>query len=307
MKRMLALLLALACAFSLTGCHSREELQAMRRQLDYANGVKDFDLPHPLATRSGVTLDEQEIYSDSNLTVTALGIYEEEDFYCLPLTLRNTSSYQIGWYNGMDFQVNGWQTYAWADVDSRSVISGGVDVITLRIDKDSLSQVVAPGELKGALQYFVDDDRNYVGHSIPIALTTSAGAGEDKPFDLQVPVWSADGLSLYLTDMRSSSYELVFSFYLDNQSGDGCYFDVNEDSISLNGSGEDELVSWGYASLSGAGKKSFDLRLDWDELEALGIDRSTPLRTLSFTATVSLDNDWENYVPITADLTALKN
>ena len=88
MKRMLALLLALACAFSLTGCHSREELQAMRRQLDYANGVKDFDLPHPLATGSGVTLDEQEIYSDSNLTVTALGIYEEEDFYCLPLTLR---------------------------------------------------------------------------------------------------------------------------------------------------------------------------------------------------------------------------
>ena len=307
MKRTLALLLALACAFSLTGCHSREELQAMRRQLDYANGVKDFDLPHPLATGSGVTLDEQEIYSDSNLTVTALGIYEEEDFYCLPLTLRNTSSYQIGWYNGMDFQVNGWQTYAWADVDSRSVISGGVDVITLRIDKDSLSQVVAPGELKGALQYFVDDDRNYVGHSIPIALTTSAGAGEDKPFDVQELVWSEDGLSLYLTGMRSSSYELVFSFYLDNQSGDGCYFDVNEDSISLNGSGEDELVSWGYASLSGAGKKSFDLRLDWDELEALGIDRSTPLRTLSFTATVSLDNDWENYVPITADLTALKN
>ena len=307
MKRMLALLLALACAFSLTGCHSREELQAMRRQLDYANGVKDFDLPHPLATRSGVTLDEQEIYSDSNLTVTALGIYEEEDFYCLPLTLRNTSSYQIGWYNGMDFQVNGWQTYAWADVDSRSVISGGVDVITLRIDKDSLSQVVAPGELKGALQYFVDDDRNYVGHSIPIALTTSAGAGEDKPFDLQVPVWSADGLSLYLTDMRSSSYELVFSFYLDNQSGDGCYFDVNEDSISLNGSEESLLSGWGYASLSEAGKKSFDLCLDWDELEALGIDRSTPLRTLSFTATVSLDNDWENYVPITADLTALKN
>ena len=307
MKRMLALLLALACAFSLTGCHSREELQAMRRQLDYANGVKDFDLPHPLATGSGVTLDEQEIYSDSNLTVTALGIYEAEGYYRIPLTLRNTSSYQIGWYNGMDFQVNGWQTYAWADVDSRSVISGGVDVITLRIDKDSLSQVVAPGELKGALQYFVDDDRNYVGHSIPIALTTSAGAGEDKPFDLQVPVWSADGLSLYLTDMRSSSYELVFSFYLENQSGDGCYFDVNEDSISLNGSGEDELVSWGYASLSGAGKKSFDLRLDWDELEALGIDRSTPLRTLSFTATVSLDNDWENYVPITADLTALKN
>lgn len=307
MKRMLALLLALACAFSLTGCHSREELQAMRRQLDYANGVKDFDLPHPLATRSGVTLDEQEIYSDSNLTVTALGIYEEEDFYCLPLTLRNTSSYQIGWYNGMDFQVNGWQTYAWADVDSRSVISGGVDVITLRIDKDSLSQVVAPGELKGALQYFVDDDRNYVGHSIPIALTTSAGAGEDKPFDLQVPVWSADGLSLYLTDMRSSSYELVFSFYLENQSEDGYFFEVDEDSISLNGSGEDELVSWGYASLSGAGKKSFDLRLDWDELEALGIDRSTPLRTLSFTATVSSSDDREISVPISVDLTALEN
>ena len=307
MKRTLALLLALACAFSLTGCHSREELQAMRRQLDYASGVKDFDLPSPLATESGITLDEQEVYSDSNLTVTALGIYEEEDFYCLPLTLRNTSSYTIGWYNGMDFWVNGWQTYAWIDVDSRSVISGGVDVITFRIDKDNLSQVVAPGELRGALQYFVDDDRNYVGHSIPIALTTSAGAGEDKPFDLQVPVWSADGLSLYLTGMRSSSYELVFSFYLENQSEDGYFFEVDEDSISLNGSGEDELVSWGYASLSGAGKKSFDLRLDWDELEALGIDRSTPLRTLSFTATVSLDNDWENYVPITADLTALKN
>ena len=307
MKRMLALLLALACAFSLTGCHSREELQAMRRQLDYANGVKDFDLPHPLATRSGVTLDEQEIYSDSNLTVTALGIYEEEDFYCLPLTLRNTSSYTIGWYNGMDFWVNGWQTYAWIDVDSRSVISGGVDVITFRIDKDNLSQVVAPGELRGALQYFVDDDRNYVGHSIPIALTTSAGAGEDKPFDLQVPVWSADGLSLYLTGMRSSSYELVFSFYLENQSEDGYFFEVDEDSISLNGSEESLLSGWGYASLSESGKKSFDLRLDWDELEALGIDRSTPLRTLSFTATVSLDNDWENYVPITADLTALKN
>ena len=307
MKRMLALLLALACAFSLTGCHSREELQAMRRQLDYASGVTDFDLPSPLATESGITLDEQEVYSDSNLTVTALGIYEEEDFYCLPLTLRNTSSYTIGWYNGMDFWVNGWQTYAWIDVDSRSVISGGVDVITLRIDKDSLSQVVAPGELKGALQYFVDDDRNYVGHSIPIALTTSAGAGEDKPFDLQVPVWSADGLSLYLTGMRSSSYELVFSFYLENQSEDGYFFEVDEDSISLNGSEESLLSGWGYASLSESGKKSFDLRLDWDELEALGIDRSTPLRTLSFTATVSLDNDWENYVPITADLTALKN
>ena len=253
MKRMLALLLALACAFSLTGCHSREELQAMRRQLDYANGVKDFDLPHPLATRSGVTLDEQEIYSDSNLTVTALGIYEEEDFYCLPLTLRNTSSYQIGWYNGMDFQVNGWQTYAWADVDSRSVISGGMDLITFQIDKDGLSQVVTPGELKGALLYYVDDDSSYVGRTVPIELTTSAGAGENKPFDVQELVWSEDGLSLYLTGMRSSSYDLVFSFYLDNQSGDGCYFDVNEDSISLNGSGEDELVSWGYASLSGAG------------------------------------------------------
>ena len=307
MKRMLALLLALACAFSLTGCHSREELQAMRRQLDYANGVKDFDLPHPLATGSGVTLDEQEIYSDSNLTVTALGIYEAEGYYRIPLTLRNTGSYEIDWYHDTDFCVNGWQTYAWIDVDSRSVISGGMDLITFQIDKDGLSQVVTPGELKGALQYYVDDDSSYVGRTVPIELTTSAGAGENKPFDVQELVWSEDGLSLYLTGMRSSSYDLVFSFYLDNQSGDGCYFDVNEDSISLNGSEESLLSGWGYASLSGAGKKGFDLRLDWDELEALGIDRSTPLRTLSFTATVSLDNDWENYVPITADLTALKN
>ena len=307
MKRMLALLLALACAFSLTGCHSREELQAMRRQLDYANGVKDFDLPHPLATRSGVTLDEQEIYSDSNLTVTALGIYEAEGYYRIPLTLRNTGSYEIDWYHDTDFCVNGWQTYAFIDVDSRSVISGGMDLITFQIDKDGLSQVVTPGELKGALQYYVDDDSSYVGRTVPIELTTSAGAGENKPFDVQVPVWSADGLSLYLTDMRSSSYELVFSFYLENQSEDGYFFEVDEDSISLNGSEESLLSGWGYASLSEAGKKSFDLCLDWDELEALDMDRSTPLQELSFTATVSSSDDREISVPISVDLTALEN
>ncbi|MBQ8934978.1 MAG: hypothetical protein IJ049_01055, partial [Oscillospiraceae bacterium] len=129
----------------------------------------------------------------------------------------------------------------------------------------------------------------------------------NKPFDVQVPVWSQDDVSLYLTGMRSSSYELVFSFYLENQSKDACSFDVEEDSISLNGSEESLLSGWGYVSLPEAGKKSFDLRLDWDELEALGMDRSTPLTTLSFTATVSLDDDWENIVPINVDLTLLKN
>ncbi len=163
-------------------------------------------------------------------------------YYRIPLTLRNTGSYEIDWYHDTDFCVNGWQTYAFIDVDSRSVISGGMDLITFQIDKDGLSQVVTPGELKGALQYYVDDDSSYVGRTVPIELTTSAGAGENKPFDVQELVWSEDDLSLYLTGMRSSSYDLVFSFYLDNQSGDGCYFDVNEDSISLNGSGEDELV-----------------------------------------------------------------
>ena len=122
-----------------------------------------------------------------------------------------------------------------------------------------------------------------------------------------MPVWSADGLSLYLTDMRSSSYELVFSFYLENQSEDGYFFEVDEDSISLNGSEESLLSGWGYASLSEAGKKSFDLCLDWDELEALDMDRSTPLQELSFTATVSSSDDREISVPISVDLTALEN
>ncbi|MBQ8935386.1 MAG: hypothetical protein IJ049_03165, partial [Oscillospiraceae bacterium] len=174
MKRTLALLLALACVFSLTGCRTREERQTMRRQLDYANGTLEPDLPDHLETEDGTTLDEQVIYDKKGVTITALGIYEDTNYYYIPFSFRNNSKEDLSWFVDA-ITVNGWISFGWLE-DAEQVVHGGLDYNTLRIDRDSLSAVLRPGRITGS---FVLEDENWT--TVSFSLTTSAGEGENKP------------------------------------------------------------------------------------------------------------------------------
>lgn len=298
MKRILSLTLALLCLLSLTACRSREERQAIRRQLDYANGTAEIELPQPLATAGGITLDKQVIYDRNGVTVTLMGIYEDGSYYHLPILVENNGIRSVSlWVE--DLIVNGWVVSAYF-IDTVDVVSGGTDLLDLELHRHSLSQVAEIGRITGSLS--LSGDALTEPETISFSVTTSAGEGTNLPLLEAEPVWTDGSLSLYLQGVQQDSFSLTLSFILENSGSEELAFSA-DDEIRLNGT-ELSNALYVFNAIPGGTKCSFDLNLAWYQLEEVGIQPETQLSSLAITAELHNQNYDGRSVPVTVDLSS---
>lgn len=294
MKRLLALLLALLCLASLTGCRTREERQEMRRQLDYASGKT------PIAERDyclddGTVLAEQVVYEKNGVTITALGIYENDYAYCIPLRVRNESGSDI--YCGM---TGGCSVDRWA-ADGYfylNVVSGGMADEELTLYKDGLRYLdgMTLHEITGTLYYYSEDD--YEDITIPLTFDLGNGgiAEEDTPGTVLA---EGDGFTFRYLECVQESWSVQYLFCLENTGDRTIEVEIENNEVTVNGREEESLWFYDFVQVPAGTLALGTLELGSYELESLNIYHVEEIERLNFTLSLSYYDSWsEQTVPV---------
>ncbi len=135
MRRLLCALLALCLAAGLCACRSRDERDALRAQLDYANGYAGPERTD-WAMDDGTTVERTVLLAqEDGLTVTALGIYEDDYDVSLVLQVRNEGRRDVS-LSCDRLAVNGWEVDAY--VYGSTVYAGGMADLQLSFPRAGL-------------------------------------------------------------------------------------------------------------------------------------------------------------------------
>lgn len=294
MKRLLCLLLALGCLAALPGCRSHEERQEMRRQLDYASGKAAYE-PAGTALEDGTTLEEQVFYDGSGITCTILGIYEDEDSYYLPYSIRNDSKGEAD-VTLRSVTLNGWNMDlgdSWAEV-----ISGGMEYGEYQLHKDSLPSLVELGAVSSIQLWgsvYCDTTAGasqYQDFNAALFTSNPPTAGEDA-----LPgqsVYEDGNLSITYLGLTETSWNYQLCFVVENKSDETLYFnqyyDAEEDAPcpeTVNGLPAEDFSYLYSLSLAPGTKGVLIQELECDVLEEeLGIRRANELTSVSFPLSV---------------------
>ncbi len=245
MRKLLCGLLAVSMLLALCGCRSRAERQAMRAQLDYANGYTQPERTD-WAMDDGTTLEEQVLLEqEDGLTVTAVGLYEDRYDVNLVLRVRNDGKEDVR-VSCESLAVNGWSLYGYL---SGMVYAGGMADLELGISQSDLYRagIDVIWEIRLVLDLY---DENYNTLAEPEAvLTTSNPPQETEPDG--VLCYEDELLAVYLLDVAADEWSVQVYLALENR-------------------GTQELtIESGYAALDGDEDRTVDFWL-WEDLPAGG-------------------------------------
>lgn len=263
MKRLICLLLALGCLAALPGCRSHEERQEMRRQLDYASGrTEPASYEDSLSLNDGAVLPEQVLYEKNGVTITAMGIYEDEYSYCIPIRVRNERGMgTLYCYTASDsVTVDGWATDEdfWIDV-----IDGGMDDQIWHLGKSSL-RYLEDGtihQIEGCLSCDVGED----SFSVPVSLSLGNGTADLTQVP-GTPVAEAGDCDLRYLERIRQDYYVTYLFCLVNNSSDDIQVNMGEDGLTVNG---DMVLTDFYGpsrSVPAGAKALYEITLYGDDL-----------------------------------------
>lgn len=289
MKRLLCFLLALGCLAALPGCRSHEERQELRRQLDYASGKTTYQLKGT-ALEDGTTLEEQVFYEGNGITCTMLGIYEDEEYYYLPYSIRNdgegTADVAL-----RQVALNGWSISlgnSWTEV-----ISGGMDYGEYQLFKDSLPTLAELGpvssiQLWGTVYFERRDGDSYQDMAVSLSTSNSASLEEGVlPGQL---IYEDDYLAITYLGLTETSWNYQLCFAAENKTGGMLYlspFYEDEEDVpcleTVNGQLTEDLSYMYSLSLAPGTKGVLTQELECDMLEeAVGIRRANEITSFSF-------------------------
>ena len=279
MRRIIALTLALLALFSLTACRSSEERKTMRRQMDLYYGKTYPDLPAELKLDNGVTAEPRTIYERNGVTVDLLGIYEYQESYILPLTLRNGGEQEVSWGCTGSGSVNGYPVNPWLSGDY-TVCSHGMAVGLLQFDKSRLPLVVTPGPMSAHL--FLQNRETAFYLKLDVDINTSAGEGVNRQPLCDTPFWSLDTLSLTLLSVERDSFTSRVNLLAENKGVGNYLFSLNNGSLRLNGLGDEDLSAWCYDYVDGGQQSVLSIQYSTYQASKAGLDPDDPLKTLDF-------------------------
>lgn len=264
MKRLLSLLLVLAMALALTGCQSRssEERQTMRSQMDYAKdhpAADSFDY----ALDDGLAMEPEEIFDRAGLSVTALGLMEEEDYYIIPLRIHNTSEKWFSFFSE-ECYINGWQVSGSLYED---VCPQGMVDTPLRLYKMDYPEALGSvGEIEVNLECTDEEyDESY-------EIDALFSLREVPEVDLDLPsLIDVDGVTCALLDCRITNSYLSLDLIVANDTDRDFSLSCGDTCPVINGV-ETDIDCWDSAWLSDGERTLMSLDLYWMELEEHGID-----------------------------------
>lgn len=298
MKRLLCLLLALACLTALPGCRDHEERQEMRRQLDYANGYTQPTSYEDCALNDGTALEEQVLYEKEGLTLTAMGIYEEEDFYCVPIRVRNDSeeNFQCFGYDAMS--VDGWAVYVdfWLDV-----VAGGMDDEILRLSKSDLRYLEGQTihQIAGSISGYLDGESGEI--TVPFSLSLGDGSADSAEIPGTLTAERGDCSLWYLEAVRYD-YCVTYLFCAENTGEASAFLDMSEEGLIVNGNGEQPREGSWMVEVPAGTKALYEVTLYDYDLEELGLDSFDDITSLEFTLELDFDQHGIQTMPVQLSL-----
>ena len=276
MKRLLALLLALATALSLTACEFRtsEERKKMRAQMDYAKEAPSAD-SFDYALDDGTVLEPQVIYDANGVTVTILGMYETADEYVLPIRIYNSSD---DWYSVYDNQcsVNGWQMTSFF---FEQVCQNGMVDSDLRLGKSDYPESAGPvRELELNMSCSTEGDGNYYEFTFQTQLPREDGA-DSTALD-GIYLTDTDSYSIVLLDCRTDEWSFYMDLAVINNSDRYLYLDASTSSPVINGT-ETDCICWSSAWLESSAKSLMSVYYNWYDLEEWDITSAREIESVS--------------------------
>lgn len=310
MKRLLCLLLAVGCLFALAGCRSREERQEMRRQLDYASGKLTYT-PEGDRLDDGTTLEQQVFYEDHGITCTLLGIYEEEDYYCLPYSVRNDSRGEAD--VSLDaVTLNGWNVSlgnSWV-----TVVSKGMDYGVYQLYKEDLPSGAVLGSLS-TLQLFgtvyCDEGSDGSIYEDFTAQVSTSNPPSDSATELPGQlIYEDDRINVTYLGLEENSWAYEFYFAVENKTSGYLYLSQyyeQEDApceAAINGSPLGDMWYLYSANLAPGTKGVLTMEVYYDDLDAmLGIQRADEITQITIPCQVDPEELRSYAISLELDLT----
>lgn len=298
MKRLLCLLLALACLTALPGCRDHEERQEMRRQLDYANGHTQPKTYEDCALNDGTILEEQVLCEKNGITLTAMGIYEEEDFYCIPIRVRNDSGKSFDCFVYGIMTVDGWAVYGdfWLEV-----VAGGMDDEILRLDKDDLRYLDEQNihEISGTVYGYFDEGDDAIQESFTITLGDKAEETAGIPGTV---VAEKNGVSFWYLETIRQDYFVTYLFCVENTSGAAVFLDFGDEGVVVNGDTQEPCFYNQSVQVPAGAKALYEVTLYDSDLEELGLDSFDDIVSLEFTLELDFDQHGIQTMPVRLSL-----
>lgn len=294
MRRLLCGLLAVSMLLALCGCRSRAERQALRAQLDYANGYTE-PARTDWAMDDGTTLEEQVLLEqEDGLTVTAVGLYEDEYDVNLVLRVRNDGREDVR-VSCESLTVNGWSLYGYL---SGMVYAGGMADLELEISRSDLYRagIDAVWEIGFALDIY-DEDYNTLAAPEAV-LTTSNPPQESEPDGTLC--YEDESLAVYLRDVVADEWSV--EVYLAAENRGTQELTIESEYAALDGD-EDRMVDfWLWEDLPAGGRRMISTTLWREDLEDLTDSTELP-ETLTAQWTVSDEYGGARTVELTLPLT----
>lgn len=292
MKRLLALLLALAAALSLTACEFRssEERKGMRAQMDYAKEAPAPD-SFDYALNDGTSLEPMELYANDELTVTLLGIYETADEIILPLRLHNTGK---DWYSFYSNQctVNGWLVESFL---YDQVCANGMVDAQLSLAKSYFPEAAGPvGEIVLNMGCSTTGNDGYYEISRTIFLREVEDSMPDA-----IPIAQSSSYTLSLLDCRQDDWALYFDLVVENTSDRYLSLEADAAPPIMNGI-ETSFTLWTSVWLDPGTKSIMTLELTWYDLEECDIQSAEDIKSFYVDLELYRSNT-SDYIPLELD------
>lgn len=213
LKRILALVMALAMLCALTGCVSDSERQARKEALNALNGSYGS-----YALNDGTTIEPIELFNNNDVIVKLVGIIGESDDIRLLFAVRNGTRKDIN-LSADTLLINGWSLSSYFDestVKAHSVTM--VSMSSMSGYDDCVYLKAAPVWSLGLDITMYNSDYDQIG-SVNYSTYTSSYTGDEniEPLDGYTIV-DESGILIRLTNMTTSESGTKLTMYAQNDS-----------------------------------------------------------------------------------------
>lgn len=211
MKRVLALILILSLAATLTGCLSPDEREARKEALNVLNGSSDGAYALP----TGTTLENQTLFDDQDIIIQLAGIQGTPTDPELVLAVKNGSRHDIG-FTVDSLTINGWQVDGWSDlydVSSHSLTMGTI-VCGSDLSLCDVSDIASIG-----LNFSIYDEESYDDiAAVSCELATSASGAVLSYIPDGAVLLDESDILVKAVNLLSSASGTTLSLYVENNS-----------------------------------------------------------------------------------------
>ena len=208
MKRILALVLALAMLCALTGCVSDSERQSRKEALNALNGSYDS-----YAMNDGTTIEPIELFNSNDVIVKLVGMTGEPDDIHLFFAIRNGTRKDIN-LAADTLLINGWSLTSY--FDEPTVKAHSVTMVSMQGYNDYVDLSAAPVWSVGMDITLYNDNYDQLG-SVNYTTYTSSYTGDEtvEPLDGYTLI-DQDGILVRLTKLITSEDGTKLTMYSQN-------------------------------------------------------------------------------------------